>query len=202
MPTLSKRQWIMAFVIVAIFFGAGVQYGILRAEKELTNSVLIADAKQADSVFVAIEGAVKSPGMYEMNRGDRLADLLSIAVLADNADLSQLNRAQKLVDEDFFYIPEKEVKAAAHTPSKKKASSSTGSASQGTAEVKSAKVNIAKASLDELMALPGITKSKAAEIIVHRTADPFVQIYDLQDVKGITAEDWLNVKDLITVNYQ
>lgn len=202
MPTLSKRQWVMAFVIVAVFFGAGVQYGIFRAEKELTNAALIADAKQAGSIFVAIEGAVENPGMYEMNRGDRLADLLSVAVLADNADLSQLNRAQKLVDEDFFYIPKKEIKAAANTPPKQSTSNSASSSSNSTAEVKSTKVNIAKASIDELMTLPGITKSKAAEIIVHRTADPFVQIYDLQDVKGITAEDWLSVKDLITVNYQ
>jgi|GEM_PF-1656321 len=203
MPTLSKRQWIMAFVIVAVFFGSGVQYGLFRAEKESTNAALIAGAEHADSIFVAIEGAVENPGMYEMSRGDRLADLLALAVLADNADLWELNRAQKLVDEDFFKIPTKkasEDKTADYVPSKPSKVITPATASASVEEVVPAKVNIATASIEQLMTLSGITQSKAADIITYRQATPFVQTYDLQNVKSITAADWLNLKDLITIH--
>ena len=56
--------------------------------------------------MVDIQGAVKYPGVYSLDEGDRLIDAIHAAggYLAD-ADSRMLNHAMKLPDEFFIYVP-------------------------------------------------------------------------------------------------
>ena len=63
-----------------------------------------------------------------------------------------------------------------------------------------AAVNLNTATVDELVALPGIGPVKAQAIIDHRTAHgPFKSIEGLKDVKGIGATRFEKLKPELTV---
>lgn len=63
----------------------------------------------------------------------------------------------------------------------------------------SQKVNINTASAEELMSLPGIGESTANKIIEYRTNSKFQSVQELQEVKGIGAKKYEQIKDMITV---
>ncbi|XVL11317.1 hypothetical protein WKW46_11795 [Staphylococcus xylosus] len=55
-------------------------------------------------IVVDIKGAVKYPNIYEMKATDRVKQLLDKAQILDNADLSTINLAEKLLDQKVIYI--------------------------------------------------------------------------------------------------
>jgi comEA protein len=63
----------------------------------------------------------------------------------------------------------------------------------------SSKVNINTASAEELMSLPGIGESTANKIIEHRTNSKFQSVQEIQEVKGVGAKKYEQIKDMITV---
>ncbi|MCH8205656.1 MAG: SLBB domain-containing protein, partial [Chloroflexi bacterium] len=64
-----------------------------------------------------ISGAVRNPGVYDVNEGDRLVQLVEAAGgVTDDADLSAVNLAAKVRDEDHWHIPRPGETAAAGSP--------------------------------------------------------------------------------------
>ena len=63
----------------------------------------------------------------------------------------------------------------------------------------SSKVNINTASAEQLMTLPGIGESTAGNIIEYRKDTKFKSIDDIQEVKGVGAGKFEQIKDMITV---
>ena len=63
----------------------------------------------------------------------------------------------------------------------------------------SSKVNINTASTEELMTLPGIGESTANKIIEYRTNTKFQSVQEIQEVKGVGAKKYEQIKDMITV---
>ena len=58
-------------------------------------------------IFIDIKGAVKHPNVYEMASSNRVIDALNKAEVLKDADLSQLNLSEKLVDQKLIYVPKK-----------------------------------------------------------------------------------------------
>ena len=153
-------------------------------------------ANAASEVYVDVDGAVVTPGVYRLREGARVAQAIDAAGgLAPEADVAGLNRASKVVDGQKIYVPhvgeQQTVDAVA--------GSGPGEASVGTSVV-SDLVNINTANAAELQTLSGVGPSMAQSIIDERTKNgPFTSIEDLMRVSGIGEKKFAKIKDCICI---
>ena len=153
-------------------------------------------ASAASEVYVDVDGAVVTPGVYRLREGARVAQAIDAAGgLTPEADVTGLNRASKVVDGQKIYVPhvgeQQTVDAVA--------GSGPGEASVG-ASVASDLVNINTANAAELQTLTGVGPSMAQSIIDERTQNgPFTSIDDLMRVSGIGEKKFAKIKDCICV---
>ncbi len=109
-------------------------------------------------VLVHVVGAVQNPGLYALPAGSRLIDAIDLAGgPLPTADMHALNLAQRLLDGERYPVP-----TARRT------------------------ININIATVDELDAIPGISRTIAQAIVNHRGASGIYSVVDdLLDVSGI-----------------
>ena len=149
-------------------------------------------------VVVHVDGAVVTPGVYELRLdAPRVRDAVSAAGgLADDADTSSVNLAAVVPDGQKVHIPAQgeTVASGADSSSGAEASSASGdSTSTGL-------VNINTATAEELDALPGVGPSTAAAIIEEReSGGPFSSVEDLMRVSGIGEKKFAKIRDHICV---
>lgn len=142
-------------------------------------------AQSLGLIRVDIAGAVKKPGIYQLEIGQRVADLLASASgFTKDADQTYvaktLNLATELKNQDKIYIPflsENEI-------SSKSSNITLGSSS--TSDLTSVSVN--QASSAQLQTLSGIGEVKAQAIINNR---PYSNLEELVS-KGVLSENLLN----------
>ncbi|MBH8597346.1 MULTISPECIES: helix-hairpin-helix domain-containing protein [unclassified Thermoactinomyces] len=139
------------------------------AEKKQKNDVIVIDLK----------GAVSHPGLYHLESGARVYDVLEKAGGAGkDADLNQVNLAQPLSDGMVVYIPRR-----GEAVPEGWIASGQGNM-QGTSS--SDKIHINQATLEELEKLDGIGPSKAKNIFQYRQEHgPFRTIEEIANVPGI-----------------
>lgn len=144
------------------------------------------DNKISDSkILVHITGHVKNPGVYELQEGARLNDLIKLCGgLLDNYD-ENINLAIILRDEMKIHIYEK---GEEKNPEISK-------------RVDSDKVDINSAKKEELMSIPGIGEKKADDIIEYRKTQKFKKIEDLTNVKGIGQKTLNKIRDKLEVRW-
>ena len=151
-------------------------------------------------VGVYISGAVVNPGVYIVNGGSRLANVLLTAGGATaEADLTAINLAAVVQDEDHWHIPEKGEVAL---PSGGLAGSSLNANSRPAENGLGAdgKVALNSADVEMLKNLPGIGDVRAQAIVSYREANgDFVSVDGLLDVNGIGIGIVDNIRDLVTV---
>jgi competence protein ComEA len=146
----------------------------------------------ADSMLVVdIKGAIKQPGVYELQTGARVHQLIDLAGgLLNDADELAVNLAAPLEDGMAIYIPRKgeETTNQFRLPT-------------GHEEVQEkGKVNINLATSDELQSLTGIGPSKAEAIIAYREENgPFTSPEGLLEVSGIGEKSFEKIKEEITI---
>ena len=139
-----------------------------------------------------ISGAVRNPGVYDVNEGDRLVHLVEAAGgVTDVADLSAVNLAAKVRDEDHWHIPRPGEKVAAGSPASPSAQRSLS---------ESGRIDINTADVRELTNLPGIGEIIAQRIIDYRDANgPFSNVEDLLAVRGIGPNILAGIRDRVEV---
>jgi competence protein ComEA len=134
-------------------------------------------------IYVHICGAVVKPGVYQVEAGSRLIDLIELSGgLNEDAAGDYMNQAGLVTDGQRIYIPTaKEVEEL--TPDEFALGiQSTIEETTGEPEL----VNINTANADELMELPGIGQAKAELIIDYRRATgQFKTIEELMNIPGI-----------------
>lgn len=134
------------------------------------------------NIKVDIKGAVTNPGIYEVKKESRVADLIKIAGGAtQDADLDATNLSTKLKDEDCVVIYKKgeqdKIQNLQTSISNSKVSSEPS---------KEAIININTANKEELMTLTGIGEVKADGIIKYRDENGgFNSVEELTKVDGI-----------------
>lgn len=143
-----------------------------------------------EPIVVDIKGEINEPGVYFMNNGDRLVDLIERAGgLTKNANEKSLNLAMKLTDEMVIVVPN----------DKDETLDEYHIIENGTVD-NNDKLAINKASLEELTRLNGIGPKKAQAIIDYIEENgPFNTVDDILNVSGIGEKTLESFKDEIIV---
>lgn len=197
--TLSPREKWLAIITGTVIVAAIFAFYFLNqkndAEQELLfPEELINEEEQkaenrevSTTIVIDVKGAVKKPGVYTMNEGDRVVDAIEKAGgLQSEADENQLNLASLLKDEMVIYVPKKGEEV---TQTNVQSQNDDG------------KVRINSATSEELQKLQGIGPAKAEAIITYREENgPFKTVEDLLEVSGIGEKTLENIKDDIVVD--
>lgn len=177
--------------------GSLVEPGSGDASSGKTSEGSSSKASAAAEVYVDVDGAVVSPGVYRLKDGARVAQAIDAAGgLTAEADVTGLNRASKITDGQKIYVP---------TVGEQQAAAAVGGAESGAvttlgAGSSSGLVNINTASAAELQTLSGIGPSMAQSIIDERTKNgAFSSVDDLMRVSGIGEKKLAKIKDCICV---
>ena len=151
--------------------------------------------EQSMVLYADICGAVQEPGVYKLEEGARIFQLIKQAGgLREDADLTSVNQAEKVTDGMKIRIYTKE--EAASLPQQIWESAAE---SEQTAPV-SAKININSADIAQLTQLTGIGEARAADIIAYRTEHGrFLTIEEIMNVSGIKESTFQKIKDQIVV---
>ncbi|SNX55171.1 helix-hairpin-helix domain-containing protein [Thermoanaerobacterium sp. RBIITD] len=209
----KRQQYALIILLVIVLFVSG--YFIYVKSKNAQDTGIKVDIKNESSVLkdskdeetkksqlkrdlkVYITGLVKSPGVYTMRDGDRIDDAIKLAGGAlDGADLTNINLAEKVKDEQMIKIPKL---GENNGPS----NNDGGNNGQNSFESKSndGKININTASKAELDTLPGIGEVTAQRIIDFREQHgKFQKIEDIMNVSRIGPKLFEQIKDKITVD--
>lgn len=157
-------------------------------EQEVEEQALV-----PEMIVVDVKGAVRRPGVYTMQEGERLIDAINAAGgYVPEADSKMINHAMKLTDEFLIYIPleGEEIREDIHFMVE----------SSPTPEVSDGTVNINTANENELMSIPGIGPAKATAIIQYRDEHGlFSAPESLMDVSGIGQKTFEKLAHQITV---
>lgn len=210
MEGILKRK--MTMITVAVAFVAGgiyffSQQGEDPADTEDIFSVTAKEAEMEQSVNesaaepeiikVDVKGAVKSPGIFTAQAGDRVIDLISAAgSFTEKADTDKVNFAQIIEDQMVIYVPEigEEDKGDLENI---QVGTSGDAVTKGTS---GGLVNLNTATQEDLQTLTGIGPSKANAILEYReTAGKFKEVDELKQVTGIGDKTFERLRDSISV---
>lgn len=144
-------------------------------------------------MMVHVCGAVRNPGVYELEDGSRIIDaVLEAGGLQEDAAADALNLAMPVSDGSRVYVP----CADELTDGQFAQVDAIGIAGSGD----SGKVNINTASVDELTTLKGIGQSRAESIVAYREEHgPFKKTEDIMNISGIKQASYDKIKDNITI---
>ena len=147
-------------------------------------------SEYVEKMYVDISGAVKTPGVYEVNSTTRLFQVIEMAGgLTENADVDSLNRAEIVFDGQKIIVG---TKGEDNVPGTSSAAGKSG--------ITNGKVNLNLADSATLQSIPGIGPSKADRIIQYReTNGRFKKIEDIMNITGIGEKTFESIRDYITV---
>ncbi|MBS1008951.1 helix-hairpin-helix domain-containing protein [Leuconostoc suionicum] len=142
-------------------------------------------------VMVDVKGAVKNPGVYKITSFARVQTAIAQAGgTLEEADMQQVNLAQKLTDGQIVYVP---MRGETSSPVN---NGSTSAMSTTDNEV----INLNTATVVELQKLDGIGVKKAEQIIAYREEHgEFKSIEEIKQVSGIGEKRFEALKDKVTV---
>jgi len=168
------------------------QEDVLPEEKEDSIEEKQVDESSAE-IIVDIKGQVKIPGVYPMEEGSRIIDVIEKAGgLLDESETTAVNFSQLLADQMVIYVP----KIGENPPIE------STNAQESSEEGKISRININEADKEALMTLNGIGDSKAENILTYREENGlFKSIEEIKNVSGIGEATFNNLKDSIVVGH-
>ena len=123
-------------------------------------------------IKVEVRGEVINEGIYEVENYTTIKDLLDLAILKDEADISGINLNNNLHDKDVIFIPK-----------------------VNNDEIK---ISINTSNIESLIMIPGIGESTAKKIIEYRDEYGFFNsLEEIKNVKGIGDKKYEKIKDYI-----
>lgn len=170
------------------------------------------------TIKVDIKGAIVKPGLYELEAGSRVQDVIEKSGgLNVDADTSMINLSKLLEDEMVIIIYTKDeirqfeegntaikyIEKECICPTIENdgcIDQNHVETNEPSAENTNTKISLNRATLQELLTLPGIGEVKAQAIIDYRQENGnFNSIDELKNVKGIGDSTFEKLKDYITI---
>lgn len=183
------------------FIGLGALAGLILLTVALVwrgarNETIVLQVQSADDssvLQVYVGGEVRSPGLYTLERGSRVADAIEAAGgITAVGDTSNLGMAAPLRDADQIIV-------GRILPSADAGETPRTSTQAGSGTIDSAAININTASVEELESLPGIGPAIAGRIIDYRQRHGFFRSVDeLEHVQGISHRMVEELRPLLT----
>lgn len=200
---MKRKEKIIGSIIILIVFILFLLAGYMKnnsnsyAEKDIFVENQSIQKKESEasldkSIKVEIKGEIKKPGVYELQYGSRVEDLiLKAGGYTDNAEKdSMVSMAKKLRDEECIIVRSKQEVQQNNLQISK---SISGINAEG-------KVNINTASKEELKTVPGIGDVTAQKIIEFREKNGFFNaIEDLKKIDRIGDKTINSIKDKIDI---
>ena len=219
----ENLKLMVVYIMLIVVMGGEVFlfYRSFKKEERKENIPIVledkVEVKTKETVTVEIKGEVKKPGVYTLENGKRVNDVIkSAGGLTSKASTKANNLSMQLKDEmviiiyskeeikEFIKIKEEERKIEEEC--KKTQSIITNDSCNEIKEDNKKEddedklISINTASKEELMKLPGIGESKANTIITYRAEHgEFKNIEDIKNVSGIGDSIYNQIKDLITI---
>lgn len=182
---LKRYGWIVAVLVVSLIFFISVQKKDSVSKVSLDQSPVAEQEETASPavMMVDVKGEVSKPGVYQVEQGMRVDDVIRMAGgMTSEADSTSVNLAQVLVDEMVILVGEMGVVVQ-----------------EGSSSL-SEQLSINQATAEELQTLNGIGPSKADAIIQYREEHgPFQKIEDLLEVPGIGEATLSHLEESIRV---
>jgi competence protein ComEA len=169
---------VLLFVLVLAgryVLGAGAASSGRGAAVDVVAQPLRAEA--APPVVVHVVGAVRTPGLYRLGRGKRVADAVERAGGATGkADLALINLAAPVADGQQIVVPARAPPAAA----------GGGSGDAGGEQATQGPVHLNSATIEQLDELPGVGPVTAQKIVDYREKHgAFSSVRELDAIPGI-----------------
>ena len=193
---MARVSWVLILLVSAVAGMVLVGFGLVLFDDRAGPPIIIEDPRADATVVVAVRGAVGSPGVYPLPADARVQDAVAAAGgAAAGADLSGVNLARRVQDEDEVVVP-----ALPPTPDPDRPPPTAAPEPVATTpNPAGAPVNLNTAPVAELDTLPGIGPTLAQRIIDHRTAQgPFQSADQLANVQGISARMADELEPLVT----
>lgn len=187
----------------------------------IDNNAEVALNNEIKKMYVDIKGAVKNPGVYQVNEENIINDVINLAGgLLDKAYVENINLSKKVQDELVIYVYTKDEIKKNNLQENQTCSSNNYIITECTenkvsiitsnennentennnSSVSSSLININIASIEELTTLPGIGESKAQNIINYREENGYFKTIDeIKNVNGIGEATFDQLKKYITV---
>lgn len=154
---------------------------------------------QSEKCFVYICGAVKTPGVYEVEQHARLYEAVEAAGgLTEDAAEESVNQAREIVDGEMIRIltQEEAVRADFEETGERTETEVDGENVKDT----DGRIDLNLATAAELMTLSGIGQTKADSIIRYREKNGgFSSVEEIKQVEGIKEGVYNRIKDDIKV---
>ena len=223
---LKKYIWIVLIIFVLLLF--------VFIKDDSTEEVILEEnnlelkeenIEKVDNIKIKVDikGAVKNPGVYEVEENSRVSDVINISGgLTNEADTSVINLSKNVIDEMVIIIytkdeinemkegstsikyiekdcvcPKLENDACIEDKIDNVPNNENNSNDKNE---KNGKVSLNNATLDDLMTLDGIGEKKAQAIIDYRNKNNgFKTIEELLEVDGIGSTTYEKIKDRLSL---
>lgn len=198
MKNIRKYIYIITIIIFIIFCimviirkrelkDNNVNYKVNK-EDIIVNNDKIND--EEEYIYVDIKGEVINPNVYKIKKGLRVIDVINLAGgLTEESDTSNINLSKIVTDEMVIVIKSKNNEEV-YIDSDVDINNNNNN---------NQLIDINTCTIDELLTLPGIGKSKANNIIEYRKKNKFNTINDIMNVSGISESLFNKIKEYIKV---
>ena len=211
-----KKKFITVILFIIILVGGFVLYRVYakelnyskEIEKKVERKEKIVKKKEdkeekienKEEYVVDIKGEVLHPGIYSASKNDRVIDIIKKAGgLKSTADTYYLNLSQKVTDQMVIRVHSRyEVNLTKQLELKEK-EKRLESKNKKEEIVENKKVSINTATKEELKTVSYITENIANLIIERRSKNPFKNIEELLEIKGIKENTLAKIKENITL---
>ena len=187
---INKKLLLGAAALIAtiVFLINGISSSSVSGEKIVVSSDLPTENLEIEqaTIFVHIVGEVASPGIYQLDSGSRIIDVVFAAGgFSKSADQASVNLAREVTDGEQVVVFQEG--AAPQLPGS--------NASSG-----SSLISLNRATQAELENLPGVGPALAGRMIDWRTANGgFKKKEDLLNISGIGDKLFAGIRDEVTL---